>query len=415
LGDESGPIRFFHATLGPIDLPPGFYSLEVMLDDEITGARLSRYLPLAVIMRGRPLILEAALGDVVRRPSLTTQGAAPGLSHQEIAARYADALQLLGEGERYAAREAVLELERLALGSGSQREFVALARIERQLVRELAETDSGVLRPISLLHRDVLRQQAAFDEQRLVDHSWPMAAEFAEQAWETRRPGEDEGFACTLLVALAADLIRIAAVSPAIDLLNRALEIAPDDPAALLALGATYERSGLYEEAIGPLRTLVRELPENAEGELRLAINLARAGRTEDAEGHFRALIADSAPTWITVIAYQELARLLPSVNAEPVLREGFQRFPSNQALQVQLAYVLDDLGRTAEAADLVESISRSGSAPETSPRVRYPAWPSLGLEGRMNILEEEAAVVLPALVTALDAARGAETTEDQT
>jgi hypothetical protein len=126
-------------------------------------------------------------------------------------------------------------------------------------------------------------------------------------------------------------------------------------------------------------------------------------------------LIADSAPTWITVIAYQELARLLPAVNAESILREGVQRFPSNQALQVQLAYVLDDLGRTAEAADLVESISRSGGAPETSPRVRYPAWPSLGLERRMTVLEEQATAVLPAVVAALDAARAAETAEDQT
>jgi len=418
IGSSDGAIRFFQATLDPLDLPPGFYNLEVTLDDEDTGSRLSRYVPLAVMLTRRTLELQAALpetGMPVVLPSDAVGAPVPGLSEDEVAAKYAEALYLLGEGDRYAARDAVVELERAALGAGGRRQLAMILKVERQVIRDLAAADPDVLRPISLLHRDVFRQHLAFGNDRLADASWPLAAELAERAWDEQRLGGSPDFAQTLLVSLAADLVRAAAVFSAIDLLGRALEIDPDDPTALLALGATYERSGRYQEAIQPLRSLVRGHPENAEGELRLAINLARDGETEEADTGFRSLIGNSAPTWMTVIAYQELARLLAPSAAEQVLREGVERYPRNQALRVQLAFVLDRRGQAAPAAELVEEICRRASAPVTSPRVRYPAWPSLGLEGRIGVLERETEPLLPGLVTALEARVPPETAEDAT
>ncbi len=279
-----------------------------------------------------------------------------------------------------------------------------ISRVERQIVRELMVTEPEVLRPVSLLHRDVFRQHLAFGDDSLAELSWALAAELAERASEDGRLGKSPEFAETLLVSLAADLIRAAAVSSAIEVLERALAIAPDDPIALLALGATYERSGRYQEAIEPLRTLVEARPDNAEGELRLAINLARDDETEEARSRFRHLISNSAPTWITILAYQELARLLPLVDAEQILREATERYPTNQALRVQLAFLLDYRGQTASAATVVEAICQRANAPVTSPRVRYPAWPSLGLEGRIGTLEREAEPLLSALVAALEA-----------
>jgi Flp pilus assembly protein TadD len=417
-GFGNGVIRFFHATLGPLDLPQGFYTLEVMLDDEATGSRLSRYIPLAVVVKRDRLELRAALPDATAdlAPRSDAGGApAPDLGNGEFAAKYVNALYLLGEGDWDGARDAVVELESAALGSGGRRELAMIARIERQIVSELVTTDPGVLRPISLLHRAVFRQHLAFGEDRLADNAWPLAAELAEKVSDGQRLGNSPGFTQTLLVSLAADLVRATAVISAIDLLNRAVEIAPGDPSALLALGATYERSGAYEEAVLPLRRLVREHPDNAEGELRLAINLAREGKTEEAVTRFQDLIKDTAPTWIKVIAYQELARLVAASDAEPVLKEGVKRFPGNQALQVQLAFLLDNLGRAAEAAAVVEEICLRANAPETSPRVRYPAWPSLGLEGKIIVLEREMESLLPALVTALDARAPLGIAEDAT
>jgi Flp pilus assembly protein TadD len=337
------------------------------------------------------------------------------LNEDEFAARYAEALYLLGEGDRFGARDAVVKAEKAALGTGGRRQLAMISRIERKIVRELVAADSNVLRPVSLLHRDVFRQHLAFGDDSLADISWPLAAELAERAWDEGRLGDSPDFAETLLVSLAADLVRAAAVSSAIEVLDRAIEIAPNDPTALLALGATYERSGHYQEALKPLRSLVKEQPENAEGELRLAINLVRDERTEEAESRFRHLIGNSAPTWISVIAYQELARLLPLLDAESILREGVERYPRNQALRVQLAFLLDDRGQTAAAATLVEETCRRASAPVTSPRVRYPAWPSFGLEGRIGILERDTEPLLPALVAALEARVQPATEDDAT
>jgi hypothetical protein len=115
------------------------------------------------------------------------------------------------------------------------------------------------------------------------------------------------------------------------------------------------------------------------------------------------------------VISYQELAHLLPEPAAETILREAVDRFPGNQALRVQLAFVLDDRGQAAEATRLIEDLSRQAAAPETSPRVRYPAWPSLGLGEKMVILENVVASRLPALVMALDARALEENEEDAT
>jgi tetratricopeptide (TPR) repeat protein len=405
VGAPTGGIRFFRGTLDPLDLPPGFYTLEVILDDELTGASLSRYLPLAVVLTRGPLVLEAGFsGNPVNRLVSEIIAPATTLNEDEFAARYAEALHLLGEGDRYGARDAVIEAEKLALGTGGQRQKTMIAKVERRVVRDLAAVDPDVLRPISLLHRDVFRQHLAFGINQLADISWPLAADLAVQVSEEARQGDGTDFAETLLVSLAADLIRAAAVTAAIEVLDRAIEVSPEDPAALLALGATYERSGRYEEAIPPFRNLVQAHPENAEGRLRLGINLSRDGEDEEAESQFRELIDDSAPTWITVIAYQELARLLPPSKAETVLRQAVERYPDNQALRVQLAFLLDIRSQRESAARLVEDICRRGRAPVTSPRVRYPAWPSLGIEEKIGILERETEPLLSALVTALEA-----------
>jgi len=416
VGFSDGSVRFCHATLGPLDLPPGMYSLELMLDDEASGSRHSRYIPLVVVGTARRFPMEADLSGTGERIESTDHSlAAPltELTREEFAVRYADALYLLAEGDRYGARDAVVELERLAIGAGDT--LVMIDKVERQVVRDLAAVDPGVLLPISLLHHDVFRQHLAFGEDRLADHAWPLAADFVEQDWDEQRQWEGSDFTQTMLVALAADLVRTAFLVSAIDVLDRAVELAPGDPAALLALGATYERTGRYAEAVVPLQHLIRQHPDDAEGLLRLAVNLARTGDSEQAEAHFRNLIANSSQTWVAVISYQELARLLPEPAAETILREAVYRFPGNQALRVQLAFVLDDRGQTAEAARLIEDLGRQAAAPETSPRVRYPAWPSLGLGEKMVVLENAVASRLSALVTALDARAPEENQEDKT
>ena len=139
-------------------------------------------------------------------------------------------------------------------------------------------------------------------------------------------------------------------------------------------------------------------------GELgRATPGLSRTGSSDEAALHFRQLTTDRAPAWIQVISHQELARLLPSVEAEGLLRASVARFPSDQALRVQLAQLLDTRGLPWEASSLIEDVASRARSPETSPRVRYPAWPSLGLERRLAEFDRTAEESAGALLNAID------------
>jgi tetratricopeptide (TPR) repeat protein len=411
VGDEvdvpDGNIRFFHATLGALDLPLGWYLLEVTLEDAAGSARQSRSIPVAVIVNRRPTVW-ASLSTTVRanrhtpRPADPGTGAAP-LANGAIMAGYLSALRVLADGDRYAALDQIAILERSVAAVGSSAAMSGLMRTQKRVARELAEAEPEALIPIALVHREVFRHYLASGEDRLADHAWRLTAALAEEVSSGSRKEHGPAFPETVLVAIAADLVRTGLPSSAIELLERAVEIAPDDPGALLALGATYERMGSYAEALPPLRSLVQEHPDSAEGRLRLAVNLAREGDPNEAAHHFRQLTTNRSPAWIQVISYQELARLVPAA-AEDVLGEGLARFPSNQALRIQLANLLDARGRPWEAGTLIEELASRATAPTTSPRVRYPAWPSMGLEQRMVDFERAAEDSTSALVTAIQA-----------
>jgi len=407
VGFAANETRFFRAKLGALDLPVGWYMLELTIDDTATGVRRSRSIPIAVIVNRRPTVW-ASLSKAVTEQSpplpTTPRTGATAPTDDDIVATYLAALQVLADGDRYASRDAVAVLERSVAKVGSNAAMANLLRTQKKIARELAEPDEEALIPIVLVHRDVFRQYLASGEDRLADHAWRLAAALVEDMPRELRPGQSPAFPETVLVAIAADLVRAGLASSAIELLERAVDLAPHDPGALLALGATHERLGGYAEAVPPLRTLVQEHPDAAEGRLRLAVNLARTGGSDEAASHFRQLTTESVPAWIRVIAYQELARLVPTDEREELLREGLARFPSNQALRIQLAHQLDLQGRPWEASELIDELASRARPPETSPRVRYPAWPSLGLEQRLVDFERTAKTSMVALTTAIRA-----------
>lgn len=408
VGAAHGGIRFFQATLGGLDLPVGWYMLELTLEDAASGTRRSRSIPIAVIVNRRPSVW-ASLSNTVQReqhppPPSASAPTAGAPTNGAIEASYLVALRALADGDRYAARDQIGDLERSVAAVASGSAMASLFRTQKRIAQELCEATQEALIPIVLVHREVFRHYLVSGEDRLADHAWRLAAALAEEIPPGAGPEQGPEFPETVLVAIAADLVRTGLTSSGIELLERAVELAPHDSGALLALGATYERSGSYTEAVAPLRTLVREHPDSAEGRLRLAVNLARTGSPDEAAHHFRQLTMDRSPAWVQVISYQELARLVPTVEAEVLLQNGLERFPSDQALRIQLAHLLDTRGRPWEAGALIEEMASRASAPETSPRVRYPAWPSLGLEQRLVDFERSAEGSTPALVTAIQA-----------
>jgi tetratricopeptide (TPR) repeat protein len=194
---------------------------------------------------------------------------------------------------------------------------------------------------------------------------------------------------------------------------ERALEHDRSQPAALLGGAGIDEMYGQYPAVVESLERLVRLLPEHGEGRLRLAVNLRRLGKVEEAEEQLRRGLEEDASDWIAILSYQELAELEYSEGrgeeAVELLRQARERFPDNQRLHVQLAALLDRLGRPAEAREALDQLDPQKGQDQDTPRMRY-GQPSrwLALETRRT-LEERGTAQRTRLLGALERILGKE------
>jgi tetratricopeptide (TPR) repeat protein len=328
------------------------------------------------------------------------------LKRKEMRSLYEEALAKLAAGEAREAAHAVADLERRALARNVARGLQLIERVERAEALRLVERDPRAVVPIAALHRDLYRAYVARNEAVLAGHSWDLAASLAEVAARRQPDPVPAGFAEAVLVGLASDLVQGSALMSARSLLDRTLAVSPANPPALLALGAVEERAAHYPEAVEAFRRLARTHPEHAEGNLRLAINLRRLGAREEAGAHLRKLVDGSPPHWVAALAHQELADQLTEEgrleDARSVLVRGIEVVPGNQRLKIQLAYVLDRMGRARESTGLLEDLDRTPSAEGDSPRVLYARWPSLGPEVSQSTVDRMAREAAPGLQRAL-------------
>ncbi|HEY7213054.1 MAG TPA: tetratricopeptide repeat protein, partial [Thermoanaerobaculia bacterium] len=176
---------------------------------------------------------------------------------------------------------------------------------------------------------------------------------------------------------------------------------------ALLGLATIYEKNAQVESAVKYLRRVLEADPENAEGRFRLAMNLKRQDQMPEARKLLEGLTASTDPSWVTPLAYQELARLASDqekpAEAEKVLRQALERFPDDARLTIQLAAALDRKGEGREATVLIAKILASPSSREAS-SARYlynTVRPEAFAEAR-SFLAENSRTRLPVLAQAL-------------
>ena len=109
------------------------------------------------------------------------------------------------------------------------------------------------------------------------------------------------------------------------NLLKRAIQIAPKDPALRDALYSVYEKIGRPEEALQTLQQAVSEIPDDANLRIQLSRLLCTLHRADDA-----------------------VASLQPAV----------QRWPTNAKLHAALGYALSNAGKNEQAvAELQEAV----------------------------------------------------------
>ncbi|MCP4660130.1 MAG: hypothetical protein GY856_32410 [bacterium] len=381
------------AELDPGDQTAGSYRLQLLATGEDTPAGPAPSTPLTVLPReiaSRVTVwteLDSATPDAgpgalmtgeEEEEALASDSANETLVH--AAAAYREALVELAAENRSAARAAIIRIESDLLASDPRAHEPVIAAQLRAAIGAVGDQVESLVSLI-WLHEELYRQYHRRQRYRLATHSRQMMLRLAAAYLARSDTREARQLVACALVSLAGYLQEIGARHEAQQAFERALGFDPTHEAALLALAVIHEAFGHYEMAADLLQRLRKVGPLDPEARLRLAINLRRLGSRRQALRLLRKCIEDPAPSWVTALAYQELANLRMEEQhdeeAAAILREAIARLPGNQRLYVQLAAVLDGLERPAEARAVVDQLDPLAGRDVDSPRLRYTRIPT--------------------------------------
>ncbi|HEX2164122.1 MAG TPA: sulfatase-like hydrolase/transferase, partial [Thermoanaerobaculia bacterium] len=164
------------------------------------------------------------------------------------------------------------------------------------------------------------------------------------------------------LLAVAAQLVDLPAgdLDRAEDRARRALDLDPFLPAAWRLLGEVQERRGQEDEAAASYREGLRRRPDDAELHGRLGMLLARDGHSPAAPAHLReAIRLRSEPDPELHVALGAwLAGQGDLAAAEVEYRRVLEGRPRHPGARNNLAIVLSQTGRRAEAREMLEALT---------------------------------------------------------
>jgi Tfp pilus assembly protein PilF len=331
---------------------------------------------------------------------------------QRIQELYRRILKDWSAGETDRAPDELIELETAVVVEGDVGTRKTLLKAEQAVIHQAGAADIEVLVPIAVLHHEAYRrllERGWRGHATVMGHTRTMARDLAILY---REQSGSEGAALVssrLLTSLAGMQLQAAQQLPAAELFEEAVELDGRNTAALLGLAVIYEKNAQTESAVKYLRRALETDPGNPEGKLRLALNLKRLKQLEESRKLLEELTAASDPSWVTPLAYQELARLDSDqekvAEAEKVLRRALERFPDDARLTIQLAAVLDRKGAGREATLLIEKILSSPASREaSSSRYLYNAVRPEAFAEARSFLAENSRSRLAVLAQALSA-----------
>lgn len=325
---------------------------------------------------GGPLVWLAAAAWLWASQAAWAQGPTLGLRAGEqikperIQELYRKILTDWSTGQTDRAPDELIELETTVVVDTDARTHKTLLKAEQEIIHQVGQTDIEVLVPIAVLHHEAYRRLLAKGGRGhalAMSHTRNMAKDLALLYQEQAGAEGAALVASRLLTSLGGLLLQSAQQLPAAGMFQKAIELDGHNVPALLALATVYEKNAQTESAVKLLRQALTVEPANAEARLRLALNLKRLEQTAESQKLLEGLTAEKEPSWITPLAYQELARLAvdkgKSSEAEKVLRQAVERFPEDLRLRIQLAAVLDRRGAAGEATAMIEKALGSSGA----------------------------------------------------
>lgn len=347
----------------------------------------------------------------------TTAQAGPSGSRREetsrLQTRYREILSAWVSGEVDQAPDDLIELETAAVADGNPKSRKLLLSAEQAVIHELGATSLEVLVPIAMLHHEAYSRHLARGVRQAplaVIHARQMTRDLAILYNQQSGSEGSALVASRVLTSLGGMLLESAQQVPAAELFYQALELDGRNVPARLALATVFEKAAQYESAVKALREVLAIDPGNPEARFRLAMSLKRLDQKTDARKILEELAAETAPSWVTPLVYQELARLHAELDrwaeAEKVLRAGLGRYPDHVRLHVELASVLDHRGSFGEARTLMEKVvalppGSSGTGGDNERLLYNSVRPEAFAEAR-SILEDNSRSRLPVLAQAL-------------
>lgn len=379
--DDARSSPLTEIVLEPTGLAPGQYL--VSLASEGTAPDLAA--ATAEMENPRVAVRIGQRKSAASQPAVDDSSAAPRTPtrRRQLGGAYRAALEQLAAGEIEAAMQAVMALERSALGQGTAKEEGELMTAELSLANFLGQREAEALIPIMVLHEELYRRYRRQQMLLLSTHSRKLVARLIEMHHGGSPTPGAKRLSAEIFTSQAGFLLELGSALAARNALSAAL--ADDDSLApALYLQATMaEALGDYPKAVDYLRRLAEVDGSRAEGRLRLAVNLKRLGkRNDEAKDLLQQLVSRQENDWVTVVAYQEWATQLwndgEQQEALRVLMEARERFPQAHRLIVQTASVLDRLGRPGEARKLLKTLDGTTASGEerATPRLRYSRWP---------------------------------------
>jgi tetratricopeptide (TPR) repeat protein len=334
-------------------------------------------------------------------------------SPERIQETYRKILADWSAGEVQKAPDELIALETAVIQDGEPKTRKVLLQAEQEVIHQVGAADIEVLVPIAVLHHEAyarLLRQGARGRAMALSHARSMARDLAI-LYRDQSGSEGAGLVSSrLLTSLGGMLLGAAQQLPAAELFQQAVELDGRNVTALLALAAIYEKNAQTESAVKLLRRVLEVEPDHGEARLRLAMNLKRQGREAEEEARqILVKLASEEAFWPSALAYQELAQLYRDTNrsleAEKVLRKALQAYPDDPRFYIQLAAVLDRLGRTKESSELVEQLlAKPSKQASASGRYLYNQFPVDSFAEARAFLDENSRSRLPVLAQALNA-----------
>ena len=271
----------------------------------------------------------------------------------------------------------------------------------------MASESNENLIPLALLHERAYVEHLAAGRVQLAIRSRETVVELLELYLVRARRSDADIIVADLLTSIGGFLQENSMVSLALALYQRALDMEPDNEAALMGFAGAHERQGQYDKAVTYLGRLLDAHPGHREASLRLGVNLLRLGRVEEGRELLEQIAAAATEDWILSLAYQELSRLAfeagDPARSRALLEQARDRLPHDPSLPMQLAFLEDRLGGSRDPSGLAEALRVRVESGEVSPRALYAQVGGAALTDARAAARRHGEVRLPSLAESVD------------